>query len=64
MKRRIIGVILVGVGLIGCLFPIAPGIPLVIAGAALILGFKPKNSKIYKKLFGGENEPAPEATTE
>ena len=55
---------MVGAGLIGCLFPIAPGIPMVIVGAALILGIVPKNNKIYKKLFGGENEPAPEATTE
>ncbi len=68
MKKRIIGVILVAVGLIGCLFPIAPGIPLVIAGAALIMGFKLKKNKLYRKIVGGDRPgdigPATEAQGE
>jgi hypothetical protein len=54
MKKRVIGIVLVSIGLIGCLFPIAPGIPLVVLGAALILGFSPKKNKVYKKIVGEE----------
>ncbi|MCP4229960.1 MAG: hypothetical protein GY771_07395 [bacterium] len=67
MKKRIIGIVLVAIGLIGCLFPIAPGIPLVIAGAALILGFSLKKNKVYKKIVGEEGAgdgPAGEGLTE
>jgi uncharacterized membrane protein YbaN (DUF454 family) len=34
--RTVIGLILIGVGLIGLLVPVMPGIPLLIAGVALV----------------------------
>ena len=63
-KKKVVGILLVSVGLIGCLFPIMPGIPMVIAGAALILGLVPKNNAIYRKLFGEDEGPTPDAPAE
>lgn len=34
--RTVIGLILIGVGLLGLLVPVMPGIPLLIAGVALV----------------------------
>jgi uncharacterized protein YqgC (DUF456 family) len=34
--REISGLVLVAVGIAGCLLPIIPGIPLIVAGAAIL----------------------------